>query len=74
MMSSGMPTSPPTAEALAGEAGHDDVEEGDDAVNDGHYYGTDGMDNSHDAVADGSEKGLHARDDGTHDDGCCRTL
>lgn len=59
MMSSRSATSPPTAEALAGEAGDDDVEEGDDAVDDGHYYGTDGMDNGHDAVADGAEEGLH---------------
>ena len=36
----------------------DDVEDGDDAVDNGHEDGADGVDDGHDALADGAEDGL----------------
>jgi hypothetical protein len=53
------PVSPPSTEAPAGEAGDDDVEEGDDAINNRHDGGTDGVDDCHDGISDGTEDGLH---------------
>ena len=38
---------PPTAAAATGEAGDDDVEEGDNAVNDASEDGANGVDNGH---------------------------
>jgi len=46
------------ATATAGEAGDDDVEDADDAVNDGGQHGPDAVDDGHQAVADGSEDGF----------------
>ena len=42
----------PTARAVASEAADDDIENRDDAVNDGFEYGTDAIDDSHYAGAD----------------------
>jgi hypothetical protein len=46
------------ATVTAGEAGDDDVDEGDDAVDDGGQHGPDAIDNGHQAVADGAEDGF----------------
>lgn len=51
-----MPTS--TAEALARETGDDDIEDCDDAVDNGHDYRSDCVDNGHDALANGPEDGF----------------
>lgn len=53
-------TSPtPTSAGLAaGQAGDEDGEERDDAVNNGLENGCDSVDHGHNAVADGREHGL----------------
>lgn len=47
---------PPLAGAAAGQAGDDDVKDGDDAVDDGVQDGADGVDDGHQALADGAEE------------------
>lgn len=48
----------PAAAVAACEAGDDDVEEGDDAVDDGCEDHANAVDNGHQAVADGAEDGF----------------
>jgi hypothetical protein len=50
----------------AGEARDDDIENGDDAGDDGFQDGTNTVDNGHQAAADGAKDGFNARDDSTH--------
>lgn len=55
------PTSSPfpsSSTAAAGEAGNDDVKQGDDAVDDGFEDGTNSIDDGHDASTDGLEDRL----------------
>ena len=52
-----MPT--PPAAAAAGQAGNDNVEQGDDAVDDGRQHGADAVDNCHQAAANGLEDGFN---------------
>lgn len=59
------PVAPPAGLA-AGQTRDDDVEESDDAVDDGSDNSTNGVHNSHDDIADRAENGFEARDDGTH--------
>ena len=54
MMSGGSTSS--ASRAVAGQAGDDDVEEGDDAINDGGQDSTDSVDDGHEAAADGAEE------------------
>ena len=51
-------STPPAAAAVAGEGGDDDVEDGDDAADNGHDDGADAVDNGHEHGADGSEDAL----------------
>lgn len=48
-------TMPAPGAALAGEAGDDHVEDGDDAVKDGTKDGADGIDDAHEAAANSVE-------------------
>ena len=48
----------PAAGLAAGQTADDDVEERDDAINNGHADGADGVDDGHDDIADGAEDGL----------------
>jgi len=59
-----------TSSASAGQARNDDVEEGDDGVDDSGADGADGVDDGHEAVADRAEDGFNARNYGTHIGGC----
>lgn len=70
-MGTSLHASAPGAAAAARQARDDDVEEGDDGVDDGFAGGRDGVHDRHDAVADGAEDTLNAGYDGTHDGGCC---
>ena len=48
-------SSSPASSTTAGEAGNDDVEESNNAVDDGSEDGSDAIHNSHEACADGLE-------------------
>ena len=48
----------PTAAATAGQAGDDNIKEGDDTVNDGGQDGPDAVDDGHEAGAYGLEDGF----------------
>jgi hypothetical protein len=54
---------PPSATATsAGQAGDDDIEQRDDAVNDCLEYGADTVDNGHEDIANGLEHSLDLYD------------
>lgn len=55
-----MPTT--AAESMAREARHDDVEDCDDAVDNGCEDRADAVDNRHEAVADGAENAFDLSD------------
>lgn len=53
-----MPALTTPSALAAGEAGDDDVEDGDDAGDDGLQHGADAVDDGHEAGADGLEDGF----------------
>lgn len=59
------PIAPPAGLA-AGQARDDDIEEGDDAIDDSSDNGADGVHNCHKDIADCAENGFEARDNSTH--------
>ena len=48
----------PSAATATGQAGNDDVEEGNDAIDNGGEDGANGVDNGHKAISDGGEDGF----------------
>lgn len=59
MMGTSLHASAPRAAAAARQARDDDVEEGDDGVDNGRAGGADGVHDGHEAVADGAEDTLN---------------
>ena len=59
----------PTAHAVAGQGADDDVEEGDNAVDNSHDDAANAVNNGHEHGADGPEDGLDAGHNSAHFDG-----